>query len=1035
MSRSPRLAGVCSLILAGLLGGLHGAQAFAACPLQARILTAPPDRALILLEADRDSLSELESAHCSLLVAERLDQTRASDAIRISTEAMEVMGRLGTRRDRSDASFVNARLRMTQGRDPSIGKQLKESLDLCDDDRDCQTERLLVIARFEGESNQLESARKRMEAAQAIILELHGQEHLLMAEAMRTLSQVAYRQGRYDEELDLLTRALSLQERLLEANDPDIAGTALLLGFSLADRGRYDEALLLYQRSLDIRLKVLGTDNTDTAQSMLALGSVSTIRGDYLKAKPLIEQAVAVRERLLPPGHTNLTAGYVQLAHLLERMGDKDGAERAYRKVLAIAEKNDDFEKQFLAWQGLAGVAVDRHDPRAAKLLLEKSLALMVEQNYTSHSWQDGRYMMAEIQRSLGNSSASLALHEAVLGERIEVRPEGDALIAKSRFAVAMLQVELGNASQLDAAQAALVDIAADYGLLHPDLEELLTRLAQAQHAHSHIEEAAATALRAVDVRLHVLSETTFGLSEAEALRYADDDVPALDLAFMLAGRYPDRVALGPVWNRLLAMRDLVLRRVAGRVALSKASADPLTMEAARKLQASSERYVRLLLLNSESGNHDTWRKQLASARDEREGAERALAESLIALQVEDAPTLDSLRILLTDEQRLVSFVVGKEGHTDHYFALVVGKKQQPLRIDLGSAAAIDVLLRRWRLALSSSEAGTELSRRVLQPVLEASRSATELFLIPAGALHLLPWAALPVDDGKFLVERGPIIRLLHREAELANATTPDGQRAATGEGLLALGGAQFGSRTSTPTSGSCASFIEHDFVGLPGSITEIQELQREWPGWRPNEPVTAHIGEDASERRFREQAPGKRVLHLATHAFFVDPQTCLTDNRLVRGVGSLVAREQVDTVALAGLALANANRRAQLPSADDGILAAEEIAMLDLRGVELAVLSACDTALGTLTSTEGVLGLRRAFRLAGVDSLITSLWKVGDEDARIWMRAFYSRLAANEQPSGQAAWSATAEVLAARRTAKADLDPIHWAGFVATGN
>ncbi len=952
---------------------------------------------------------------------------------------MKVADRLGTRRDRSDAQFVDAKLRMAQGREPSIVEQLKESLVLCDEDRDCQAERLLVIAMFERESNQLEPARKRLEAAQALILEQHGTEHPLMAVAMRNLSQVAFSQGRYDEELDLLTRALAMQESLLDTDDPEIATTALLLGFSLADRGRYDEALPLYQRSLDIRLKVLGTENTDTAQSMLAVGVISTIRGDYLKAKPIIEQAVEIRDRLLPQGHTSLSAGYIQLAHLAERMGDKDGAERAYRKVLAIAGQNDDYHKQFIAWQGLAGIAVDQRDWRAAKALLEKSLALMTEQKYTSHSWQDGRYMMAEIERSLGNVAASLALHKAVLAERTRDRPAGDALTAKSRFAVAMLQVELGDAGRLGAVQTALDEIAADYGALHPDLEELMTRSAYGLHRHSRIEEAASMALRAVDVRLHVLAETTLGLSEAEALRYADDDVPALDLAFSLAGRHADRVPLAPVWNRLLAMHDLVLRRVASRVALSKASADPLTVAAAGRLEASSNRYVRLLLLDSESGNHDAWRKQLASARSERESAERALAGSMVAMRVNDAPTLESLRTQLTDNQRLVSFVIGKEGDVSHYSALVVGKQLEPLRIDLGRVAEIDALLRGWRLDLSSGDAGAKLSDRVLQPVLAASGDAPELFLVPTGALHLLPWAALPVEEGQFLVERGPVIRLLHREAELINPvtrTTAIRPLPKTGNGLLALGGAQFGKRSAKPSRSACASFSEHEFAGLPGSIAEVAELQRDWPGWRPDEPVTSHLGDAASERNFRMEAPGKRVLHLATHAFFVDPQSCLADSRLAaRGVGALVAREPRDSVALAGLALTHANQRAQRPTDDDGILAAEEIAMLDLRGVELAVLSACDTALGALTSTEGVIGLRRAFRLAGVRSLVSSLWKVGDDDARTWVHAFYTQHAANGQASGLAAWAATAEVLAARRAAKADLDPIHWAGFVATGN
>src|SRR5204862_3843244 len=74
----------------------------------------------------------------------------------------------------------------------------------------------------------------------------------------------------------------------------------------------------------------------------------------------------------------------------------------------------------------------------------------------------------------------------------------------------------------------------------------------------------------------------------------------------------------------------------------------------------------------------------------------------------------------------------------------------------------------------------------------------------------------------------------------------------------------------------------------------------------------------------------------------------------------------------------------------DDGILTAEEVTALNLRGVEWAVLSACDTGLGEVKAGEGVLGLRRAFQIAGARTVIMSLWAVDDEAVRTWMHALY---------------------------------------------
>jgi CHAT domain-containing protein len=138
----------------------------------------------------------------------------------------------------------------------------------------------------------------------------------------------------------------------------------------------------------------------------------------------------------------------------------------------------------------------------------------------------------------------------------------------------------------------------------------------------------------------------------------------------------------------------------------------------------------------------------------------------------------------------------------------------------------------------------------------------------------------------------------------------------------------------------------------------------------------------------------------------------------------------------LSGLAMAGANHRDQAgPGEEDGVLTAEEIAGLDLSGVEWAVLSACDTGVGEIEAGEGVFGLRRAMQVAGVRTLIMSLWPVDDRATREWMTALYHGRLVRHLDSADAVRHAGLSVLQARREAGESTHPFYWAAFVGAGD
>jgi CHAT domain-containing protein len=159
--------------------------------------------------------------------------------------------------------------------------------------------------------------------------------------------------------------------------------------------------------------------------------------------------------------------------------------------------------------------------------------------------------------------------------------------------------------------------------------------------------------------------------------------------------------------------------------------------------------------------------------------------------------------------------------------------------------------------------------------------------------------------------------------------------------------------------------------------------------------------------------------VHLATHGFVLDPG-CVVANPLLRS----------------GLALAGANARATAAAGEeDGILTAEEIASLELSGVEWAVLSACEGGTGEVVDGEGVLGLCRAFRVAGARTVLLSLWPVEDDAARRWIRELYQARLGRGRSTDRAVAEASLYCLRRLRERRQYPHPYLWTSFVAAGD
>lgn len=191
----------------------------------------------------------------------------------------------------------------------------------------------------------------------------------------------------------------------------------------------------------------------------------------------------------------------------------------------------------------------------------------------------------------------------------------------------------------------------------------------------------------------------------------------------------------------------------------------------------------------------------------------------------------------------------------------------------------------------------------------------------------------------------------------------------------------------------------------LPGTLREVEQIRN----ILHSSGLTCSVftGENGTETALKKFSGADiNILHIATHGFYYANKNLGHKNSLekvyrdlnlhLRNDGIIIVNED-KMLTRSGLLLSGVNnvlRRISIPNnIDDGILYADEISNTDLSNVNLLVLSACQSGLGDLVSSEGVFGLQRGFKLAGVKSIIMSLWKVDDKATEILMTNFYDNL------------------------------------------
>jgi CHAT domain-containing protein/Tfp pilus assembly protein PilF len=862
-----------------------------------------------------------------------------------------------------------------------------------------------------------------------------GAEHSEVATTLNDLALLYQETGRLDEAIRVNERVLAIREKVLAPNDRGIAKALNNVGIMYQNKGDYAKAISFLRRALQIWENALGPNHPDVAYALDGLGQVVQESGDYAEAEPLLLRALAIRETALGPEHGEVATTLSYLSELYRQKGDYAKARAVGLRGLAITEKTlgVDHGLVALALLDLATIYELQDQHAKAEPLFRRALAIQEAALGPAHIRVGvtlNRLAQLMVDSGQDPVQAEALFQRALTTLETAAGPEYSG-VANSLVGLASLNEAKGDRAQADRYyQRALAIEEKTFGPMHPRVARSLERLAALARSSGDTTRAVALLSRAYDIRERQLDHNLVAGSERQKIAYlnvfADDTDRAVSLHVSLAPSDPEALRLAV--TTVLGRKGRAMDATSDNIAALRANASSDDRALFDRL-ATVRSQLATVTLRGPASTNAAYQLQLARLQDEVDRLEADVGARSAQFRAQSRPvTLDAVQAAVPTGAVLVEFVryrphdgVSGTPESPRYVAYVLANRGDAQWVDLGEAAAVDRAVSAWRRALADpGRADVRLARTVdrmiMQPVRALIGDARQLLISPDGQLNLIPFAALADERNRYLVERYTISYLTSGR-DLLRLQIPRESRS----GPVIVAAPAYGEPALTAARSATTRARVDDskvfFGPLPGAVKEVRAIEALLPG------AAILTGEQATEAALR-RVNGPRILHVATHGFFLDGGRTADVNGT--RLGKWVAWTE-NPLLRSGLALAGANQGRS--GSDDGVLTALEAAGLNLWGTKLVVLSACDTGVGEVRNGDGVYGLRRALVLAGSESQMMTLWAVADRSTRDLMIAYYTLLA---QSRGRAAALRQAQLRLLKDTPHRH--PYYWAGFIESG-
>jgi CHAT domain-containing protein len=833
-----------------------------------------------------------------------------------------------------------------------------------------------------------------------------------------------FNQDDYLQAKDFFLQSKSIRQQLKK--EKEYTRSCNLLGNTYSNLGEYSNAEAVFLEVMPIRERLFTKQSNEYAQICNNLGDVYRKMGDYSKAEQLSLEAKEIRSHLFG-STTSLTYAIscVNLANVYRDMGQYEKAEPLY--LLAKKIRQDSLGKENSLYTLSCNILADlyyymKQNEKAESLYLEAKDIREKLFTKRSYAYAQSCNNLSALYQDMGRLNEAEALASEAKQIYLQVLPEGHPTFPINYNNLGELYHEIGNLEKAEAYYSTARKLwNKSVGKEHPYYTLTTFNLAQLYWNKNELSKAENFFKEATDAKFREIDRIFEFTNEVQKQAYLKSINGYVDDFLSFQYQNANVKKAGDAYQVSLQNRNLILSSGKDLKAAINTNTDSATKRIYQEWRAAKER---IAFLYTQSTLEEKEKKEV---EQKAENLEKQLVRGSLAYkQNKETITWKQIQEQLLPGEASIEFaefnVNNGRRQTDSvlYVALLLRKDTEaPQMIPLFERKALDSLLYNTRnngsYSLYNADSNTNnfnsqrLYTMLWKPLKNDLKGVNKIFFAPAGLLHRIAFAALPTGEGQQVLSDQYQLQQLASTADVANTQS---EYLTSFNNIYVYGGilydadsaelkkASYAFHAATPSfssevnRGSKWDYLE----GTEKEMSLIERLAEE-----KKISVISKKGVVANEESFKalngESSPS--LLHIATHGFFFPDRSNEKKALLQKTETSGKPFKLSDNPLFrSGLLFAGANYAwggKPVNAIEDGILTAYEVSNLYLPNTRLVVLSACETALGDIQGSEGVYGLQRAFKMAGVQNLIMSLWKVPDVETAEFMELFYTNLFGNK--------------------------------------